>query len=340
MQECAMPQKGAQFALVGGVPASVESDLLNAETIRVGLECVLARPQFAKSPRASRFLRYIVEAALAGRRDCLKEYVLGVEVFDRAPSFDPRVDTIVRVEAVKLRGRLAQYYRGPGRKESVIIDMPKGGYAPDFRLRSHRASVRPLPINETRNLAVPVSVAVLPFANLSADPDQAYWSDGLTDELTSALSRIARLRTVSRTSAFVFKGKAVDVRLAGRMLCADVVVEGSVRMQARRVRVSAQLIEVSTGLLLWSDIIERETQDAWAVQEEIAAAIMAAVKLELTPEESKAATKNYIPNPEAFELYLKGRYAVERMDYHAQVESVQLFQRASFFPTSLALTVN
>jgi serine/threonine-protein kinase len=169
---------------------------------------------------------------------------------------------------------------------------------------------------------------VLPFANLSLDLDQEYWSDGLSDELTSALSRLARIRTVSRSSVFAFKGKPTDVREAGRLLSADAIVEGSVRMHAGRVRVAAQLTQVSTGLILWSDTIEREVRDAWAVQEEIAKAIVAAVRLELSPEEHSEVTKACTANPEAFELYLKGRHAVERTDVRSQCESAELFQKA------------
>ena len=145
---------------------------------------------------------------------------------------------------------------------------------------------------------------MLPFANLSLDPDQEYWSDGLSDELTSALSK------------------------AGRLLSADAIVEGSVRMQAGRVRVAAQLTQVSTGLILWSDTIEREVRDAWAVQEEIAKAIVAAVHLELSPAECSEVTKTYTANPEAFELYLKGRHALGRTDARSMFESAELFQQA------------
>jgi serine/threonine-protein kinase len=112
-------------------------------------------------------------------------------------------------------------------------------------------------------------------------------------------------------------------------LSADAIVEGSVRMQAGRVRVAAQLTEVSTGLILWSDTIEREVRDAWAVQEEIAKAIVAAVRLELSPEERSAVTKTYTANPEAFELYLKGRHALEQMRVPLEHESAEhLFQQA------------
>jgi hypothetical protein len=175
-------------------------------------------------PRASRFLRFVAESSLNGGGNGLKEYVLGVELFDGTASFDPRVDTIVRVEAVKLRKRIQEYYRGPQR--SVIIELPKGAYVPQFRLRASRIQSGSL----SRDQAKPLSVAVLRFANLSQDPGQEYWSDGLTDEFTAALSRIGRIRTISRSSAFAFKGKPTDIREAGRSLSADALVEGGVRI--------------------------------------------------------------------------------------------------------------
>src|SRR5689334_12597996 len=104
-----------------------------AEDVRSALERLLQSDQFKSSPRASRFIQFIVETALAGKKTTLKEYVLGVEVFDRAPAFDPGTDTIVRVEAVKLRRRLEQYYHGPGVTDPVVISVPKGAYVPDFR---------------------------------------------------------------------------------------------------------------------------------------------------------------------------------------------------------------
>jgi tetratricopeptide (TPR) repeat protein len=107
----------------------------SAGAVEDALRRLLESSQFAGSPRARRFIKFIVEAALGGRGDGLKEYVLGVEVFDRAKSFDPRIDTIVRVEAVKLRRRLVAYYRGPGRRDTLVIEVPKGGYVPTFRNR-------------------------------------------------------------------------------------------------------------------------------------------------------------------------------------------------------------
>src|SRR5215469_12310518 len=113
-------------------------DTPTTESIRAALDRLLASSLFAASIRSSRFLRFVVESSLAGRQDSLKEYVLGVEVFDRGPTFDPLHDTIVRVEAVKLRKRLQAYHRGPGRNEPIVIEVPKGGYVPHFRRRVKR----------------------------------------------------------------------------------------------------------------------------------------------------------------------------------------------------------
>ena len=291
------------------------------DAIRASLARLLESPQFAASPRASRFLRFIVEAALNHRRDSLKEYVLGVEVFDRGAGFDPGADTIVRVEAGKLRHRLQAYYRGPGRRDAVVIDVPKGGYAPQFRLRSRRGAPAKSP--------EPLAIAVLPFVNLSADPANGHWSDGLTDELTSILSRATRLRVISRTSAFAFKGKSMDVREIGRLLGARQVIEGSVRRQQNRVRITAQLIEVSTGIHLWSGTFERDLEDAWAVQEDVAQAVVAAVHLELTPEEQRRVGQRHTTNAQAFELYLKGRHLLDRFNVQSLRDAYIVFEQAS-----------
>ena len=255
------------------------SDTKPADTlaVRSALEQLLKSRQFAMSVRASRFIRYVVEASLHGRGDSLKEYVLGVEVFDRGPGFDPNKDTIVRVEAVKLRSRLRAYYRGPGRKDAIVIELPKGAYHPNFRIRAeHRTKRKPL-------RTTPISVAVLPFLNLTPGDENEFWSDGLSDELTSVLASTASLRVISRTSSFAFKGKRLDVRMIGTTLGASLVVEGSVRRQHGLVRVAAQLTDAGTGAHVWSVTLEREIEDAWKVQQEIATSIVAAIHLELTP---------------------------------------------------------
>src|SRR5262249_28758836 len=113
-------------------------------------------------------------------------------------SFDPKADAIVRVEATRLRARLKQYYQTEGTRDALVIEMPKGSYAPSFQPRDAAPEGR--------------SIVVLPFDNMSAEPENEYFSDGLTEEIINALTRIDGLRVVARTSAFQYKGKAIDVR--------------------------------------------------------------------------------------------------------------------------------
>ena len=302
-----------------------------AEDVRSALERLLQSEHFKSSPRASRFLQFIVETALAGNSRTLKEYVLGIEVFDRAPTFDPGTDTIVRVEAVKLRRRLDQYYHGPGATDPVVISVPKGAYVPNFRFSPHASPATGRP------LGAAVSIAVLPFINLSSEPANDFWANGLTEELTSVLSRVSRLRVISRTSAAAFRDRNMDVRSIGGALGAAMLLEGSVRRQSERVRVTAQLTEVATGVHLWSGILEREVRDGWAVQQEIAKAVMEGVHIALTSGEESRIARRHTGNAQAFELYLRGCHALDRFDVRSQKEALAFFERASLADPGYAL---
>ena len=212
--------------------------------MRAQLSRILASEHFARSERLSRFLEFTVEQTLAGRAELLKEYPIGVEVFGRKDSFDPRIDAIVRVQAVNLRSRVNDYYANQGASDPIVIEYSKGGYAPVMHDRS-TAEPGLAPAEQA-------SIAVLPFVNLSPDPENEYFSDGLTEELISALTNVKGLRVVARTSVFQFKGKAEDVRKIGAQLNARMVLEGSVRKAGDHLRISAQLIDVASGYHTWS----------------------------------------------------------------------------------------
>jgi len=122
---------------------------------------------------------------------------------------------------------------------------------------------------------------VLPFANLSADPENEFFADGMTDEVINALAKVPGLRVVSRTSAFAFKGKQLDVREIGAQLNVQAVVEGSVRRSGRRLRLSAQLTNVADGYQLWSESFDRELEDVFAVQDELSRGIVSALQIRL-----------------------------------------------------------
>src|SRR4051794_36904185 len=131
---------------------------------RQELDRILASATFRQVDRLKRFLRFVALEALQGRGDQLKEYVIGVQVFDKSASFDPRADPIVRVQARRLRTRLARYYREEGAEDTIVVDLPKGGYAPVFKIREAAASGRR---SLGATLAGQNTIAVLPFADLS-----------------------------------------------------------------------------------------------------------------------------------------------------------------------------
>ena len=151
----------------------------------------------------------------------------------------------------------------------------------------------------------PPSVAVLPFANLSSDPEQEFFSDGMTEELLNVLARIPTLRVAARTSVFEFKGKGGDAREIGRKLGVQYLVEGSVRRAGERVRVTAQLIRVADGFHLWSETFERDTKDVFALQDEIARRVGGQLKVSLGDAAVQAPRAGI--DPVAYDEYLKGR---------------------------------
>jgi serine/threonine protein kinase/Tfp pilus assembly protein PilF len=152
------------------------------------------------------------------------------------------------------------------------------------------------------------SIAVLPFVNLSADPEQEYFCDGMAEEIINALTQVEGMRVVARTSAFAFKGKHEDIREIGKKLSVNTVMEGSVRKVGGRVRITAQLINVGDGYHLWSERFDRDLSDVFAIQDEISLAIVDKLKVKLLGEEKKKILKRYTQNLEAYDLYLKGRY--------------------------------
>jgi len=178
------------------------------------------------------------------------------------------------------------------------------------------------------------SVAVLPFINLNAEPDSEYFSDGLTEELIHALSRLPGLQVVSRTSAFEFKGKSQNVRSIGEQLKVSAVVEGSVRRLQERIRVSTQLVNVSDGYCLWSQRFDCKMKDIFEVQEEMAQSIADLLKVELGSKAGDGLVKRYTENFEAYDLYLRGRFQWNKRSGEGFQKALEYFQR------SLALDPN
>jgi TolB-like protein/Tfp pilus assembly protein PilF len=327
----------------------------NEEDIRGALARVLASPGFARNQRLSKFLGLLIERHLEGRDAELKESVLAVEVFGRKAGYDPRLDAVVRTEAIRLRARLEKYYQEDGRGDPLAIELPKGGYRPVFRERSPVAepptASAPAPpvVTERRTgwwiagvaaaLVIAlgttwsfrprtphsVSIAVLPLENLSNDPGTDYFADGLTDEIIRNLSVIEGLTVRSRTSSFALKGKVPSAIEAGRQLGADFLVEGSVRLAGDQLRVNAALVGARDGARLWSNRYDRKLTDVFAIQDEISRGIVDTLRLRLS------GRRRYEANLEAYDLYLRGRQIMAGFPSRTRPivsQALEYFQRA------------
>jgi serine/threonine protein kinase/tetratricopeptide (TPR) repeat protein len=172
------------------------------------------------------------------------------------------------------------------------------------------------------------SVAVLPFTNMSADAENEYFTDGIAEEIISALSKIQALHVASRTSSFAFKGKTEDIRDIGRKLEVGTVLEGSVRKSGNKLRISAQLISVADGYQLWSERYDREMEDVFAIQEDIAQNIAKALRLVLTDREREVIEKAPTTNLEAYDYYLRGRQYFNQLRLKSLKFARQMFNRA------------
>jgi TolB-like protein len=344
-----------------GYEVETDGDV-SPEAIRAELQRILASDLFLNAQRPSQFLRFIVETTLAGNEAQIKEYLLGVEVFGRPQTYDPKDDPVVRIEAGRLRKKLGEYYTGPGRNDSVIIDVPRGGYVPVFQPKPSgleivsrnpekfkKKSSRPKSSILARaavvalatvlllaaiyvvrfrhsSLASPTSIAVLPFLNLNANPTEAYLSDGVAEELTTDLAQLKGLRVVAATSAFQFRGKAEDVRKIGQALNAQALLEGSISQSSGSLRIDAQLIDTRSGFHIWSKGYIVQPADLQPSEQDILE--HAALALQLPASSSLRTTKRDTENPEAHVLYLHGRYLWNTRQMPDMLESIRLFERA------------
>jgi TolB-like protein/predicted Ser/Thr protein kinase len=172
------------------------------------------------------------------------------------------------------------------------------------------------------------SIAVLPFKNMSANPEQEYFCDGISEELINALTQIPDLRVVARTSSFAFKEKSVDIREIGKMLNVDNVLEGSVRIAEDKLRVTAQLINVSDGYHLWSERFDYEMANVFDIQDKITLAIVDNLKIRLGAQEKDQIIKRSTKNVEAYNLYLKGRYLINLVSEESFEKGLEYFNKA------------
>ena len=283
-----------------------------ADAIRLQLDRVVASGVFANADRMSAFLRFVVERGLAGEGDQLKEYVVGVAVFARSDDYDPRLDSIVRVEARRLRTKLDEYYGGDGRNDPIIIRMPRGSYVPTFELRvaepraevptpaaaaalpsAHRnwrpalialalVTLAALPlaliawrsgVGTSVGRATPiVTIGVLPFAEYSNEPGQELLAARLTDGITAELARNRALGVASHTSAQQFAGVRRPLAEIAQVLKVELILEGSVTKTGENIRVEGRLVDVALNRKIWVDDFVGTVADLQQLEKNVAAA--------------------------------------------------------------------
>lgn len=287
------------------------------------LNRILASKAFRQADRLKRFLTFIVEETLAGRGERLKEFVVGVEVFGKDDSFDPRNDPIVRVQARRLRAQLARYYHDEGQADELLIELPKGGYAPFFRtLRKPPSARAPQPALVSRN-----TVLVLPFADQSAASDQEHFCQGLTQEIIRALTGMKSIRLVA-ASGPPESLTQLDVREIAIRFNVAMVIAGSVRTDGEDARIAVSLIDCQSGCYLWSDSVDRLRKSVFAIQEEVARLVLARLEQELTAAANSRGNRRPTENLAAFNLHAQGRYHLNQRTEDGLRKAVDFFERA------------
>jgi serine/threonine-protein kinase len=313
-------------------PAAATTQREKEASHREQLERILASTTFRQVDRLKRFLNFIVCEAIAGRGDQLKEYVIGVQVFDKESSFDPRADPIVRVQARRLRARLLRYYREEGRAGELVIELPKGGYAPTLKrpesASSLRRSIGPALIRQN-------TIAVLPFADHSAAGDLGYVCQSLRQEIITALTSVESLRVLAWNPTDA--AAANDPRQAVDALHAALIVSGSVRTGGDTLRVTTHLIDSASGSYVWSELQDFAAPD-FGAQETVARAVVNALE-SVGPGRGASGLRNRRPadNLAARNLYLQGRYHMNQRTEEGLRKAVDFFERAIVEDSQYAL---
>jgi TolB-like protein len=340
-----------------------------AGRVRRHLEEIKASHAFAGSRRTQDFLQLIVEHALEGEVDNLRERMIGVEMFGRPVDYDTGNDSVVRVKATEVRKKLAEFYLEAGGTPPVRIELPRGSYVPRFLFDSPQAALpapdahdvadshlQPVPdirasAPHEMAAAVPASspqrrrrpayvfaaaaialvllaaagylgwkswhrsigaetgirsIVVLPLKNLSGDPRQDYFADGMTEELINDLGQVSTLRVISLTSSMSYKGTHKNLPEIARELSVQGVVEGGVLRDGDQVRISVQLIDARNDRPIWAHTYVRDLTGVLAWQGAVAQAIADEISVDVTPQQQARLARKETVDPQAQDLYLHG----------------------------------
>ncbi len=285
---------------------------MDAAKVREQLDRILRSKTFRQVDRLQSFLGVIVNETLAGRGDNLKEFLIGVEVFGKESSFDPRLDPIVRVQARRLRARLTRYYREEGRNDEILIELPKGGYAPSFQ----KAEAGEPKHSVTAVLYGRNTIAVVPFVDDSQEHDLEYFCRGLTQEILHTLTNTRNLR-VTLSSPLEERAEPAAIRITG-----------SIRKLRDTLRITSHLVDAASGCHLWSASLDRKADDAFTVQEEVSRSILERLQSELSGGPGGQAARRPTENLAAYNLYLQGRHRLAQRTEEGMRKAVEFFDKA------------
>lgn len=284
------------------------------DEVRAQMGRILADPTFQASPARRELLRFVVEETFAGRADRLKGFSIALAVFGRKDDFDPQTDPVVRVEARRLRRDLNSYYVGGGKRDPVVISIPKGGYVPHFewrdvdtathapppgdaRLRRHWLAIallagaflgvfgwlgaglldsksEPRPdgsVNAATALPRGPKIAVLPFLNLGNDPEQAYFVQGITDQIVTDLARFRALFVLSMQSTAKYQGQSAEPQRFRQELGIDYLLTGTVQREGDQIRLSTRLVDAESGRIVWAEAYGNDLtpSNVFEIQEDV-----------------------------------------------------------------------
>lgn len=284
------------------------------DEVRAELERILCSHAIGGSDQLKRLLRLVVERTLNGRPELLKEYNLGLEVFQRPPDYDPKIDPIVRVQARRLRSKLDEYYASEGAYDSLVIQIPKGAYVSVFEARKSAApapDIKPVPdIKPMRqrvwlaaagvavllsilvvarvardNVAAPAeirrSIAVLPLQMFTEGGSRGHIANQIAEVLTTELAKNKQLRVLSRTTASKYRETTLSLPEIARELGVRWVVEGGVGLEGSRAYVKLRAIDSLTDRKIWADVFDCDLSELVAVNARAADSIAAAIVTEL-----------------------------------------------------------
>ena len=328
-----------------------EFERLKREVIEPGLSCHDGRlikttgdgalAEFASPSAAVRCAVEIQESIASGRSSLklrigvnLGEVIVGAD----GDLFGDGINIAVRLEGVadpggilisekvysEVEGKLDAGFEYRGEQQLKNITKPVRAYA----VRTGEHGVPTEGLSAAPRLPDKPSIAVLPFENMSGDPEQEYFADGMVEDIITALSRFKSLFVIARNSSFTFKGKAVDIKEVGRRLGVRYVLEGSVRKAAGKVRISGQLIDAITGAHIWADRFERNLTDVFALQDEVTVAVVSAIQPKLLQTEIELATRRRPENLTAYDFFLRALPQYYLSTRESLAEATKLAHRA------------